>query len=99
MELPGCHETTARAARLERGFPVTLVRLVSNVRSSREFRLGILEDFATLPQMKGQTGCVLDEACWQVREDQGLSPNRDNAAQTTLREVAEEKGVVLVRRS
>jgi hypothetical protein len=57
-----CHETTARAARLERGFPVTLIRLVSNVRVSREFRLGTLEDFATLPRMKGQTGCALDEA-------------------------------------
>ena len=33
-----CHETTARAARLEREFLVTLVRLVSNVRVFREVR-------------------------------------------------------------
>ena len=57
-----CHETTAHAARLERGSLVTLIRLVSNARVSREFRLGTLGDFATLPQMKGQTDCVLDEA-------------------------------------
>ena len=66
---PSCHETTARAARLERGFLVTLIRLASNVRVYRVFRLGTLEDFATLPQMKGRTGYALDEACWQVRED------------------------------
>ena len=60
--LPECHETTARAARRERGVLVTLVRLVSNALVFREYRLGSLEGSATLPQRKGRKGCVLDEA-------------------------------------
>ena len=58
----GCHETTARAARLEREVLVTLVRLVSNALVSQEYQLGSLEDSATLLQKKGRKGCVLDEA-------------------------------------
>ena len=53
---------TARAARREREFPVTLVLLVSNARVSREYRRDNLEDFATLPQMKGPRGFVRGEA-------------------------------------
>ena len=60
---PLCHETTARAARLERGFLVTLVRLVSNAQVSQEYRRDILEGFATLLQMKGQRGS-LDGGSW-----------------------------------
>ena len=51
--LARCHETTARAARLEQGFLVTLVRLASNVRGVQGFRLDILEDSATLPPRRG----------------------------------------------
>ena len=57
-----CHETTARAARLEQGFPVTLIRPDSNVQVFLGFRRDILEDFATLPRMKGQRGSVHDVA-------------------------------------
>ena len=57
-----CHETTARAARLERRIRVTLVRLASNVRVSQGFPRDSLEGFATLLQKKGQMGSALDEA-------------------------------------
>ena len=57
-----CHETTARAARLEQGFLVTLVRPVSNVQVSWGFLHNILSGFATLPQLKGQRGFVHVEA-------------------------------------
>ena len=57
-----CHETTARAARLEQGVLVTLVKPVSNVRVFQGFRHGTREGCATLPQMKGQMGFVHDEA-------------------------------------
>ena len=57
-----CHETTARAARLEQGNLVTLVRLVSNARVSQGFRHGILGDSATLPRLKGRRGFVRVEA-------------------------------------
>ena len=58
----GCHETMARAARLEQGVLVTLVRLVSNALVFQEYRLDNLEDSATPLLTKGRTGCVLDEA-------------------------------------
>ena len=57
-----CHETTARAARPECEFLVTLVRLVSNALVSQGYRHGNLEGFATLPQRKGQRGSVRGEA-------------------------------------
>ena len=53
-----CHETTARAARLEQEFLVTLMRLASNVQVFQGFRRGSLGDFATLPQMKGRRGFI-----------------------------------------
>ena len=53
---------TTRAARLERGSSVTLVRLVSTVLVVRGFRLDSLGDFATLPLMKGPKGFVHGEA-------------------------------------
>ena len=49
-----CHETTARAARLERGSSVTFVPPVSTVLTVQGFRRDSLEGFATLPLMKGQ---------------------------------------------
>ena len=60
--LAGCHETTARAARLEQEFLVTLRRLVSNVPVSRGYRRGSLADSATLLRRKGQRGYVRGEA-------------------------------------
>ena len=60
-ELP-CHETTARAARLEQEILVTLVRLVSNASVFLEYQLGILKDSATPLLQKGRKDCVLDEA-------------------------------------
>ena len=56
-----CHETTAHAARLERGFLVMLVRPVSNVHVSQGFRHDTLAGFATLPLKKGQMGFVYVE--------------------------------------
>ena len=56
---------TARAARLEREFLVTLVRLVSNVQVFQGFLHDILADLATLPQLKGQRGFVRVEAWWK----------------------------------
>ena len=46
------------AARLEQGILVTRVRLISNVQVSQGFQHGSLEDFATLPLMKGRMGFV-----------------------------------------
>ena len=57
-----CHEMMACAARLEHGLLVTRVRPVSNVRVFQGFLHGILEGFATLPQMKGPVGFSHDEA-------------------------------------
>ena len=62
MQFEPCHETTTRAARLEQGIPVTLIRLASNVQVSQGFWRGSPEGFATLPLMKGQTGFVRVEA-------------------------------------
>ena len=60
--VPMCHETTARAARLEQEICVTLVRPVSNALYVQEFRPDILGDSATLPQKKGLKGFVRGEA-------------------------------------
>ena len=57
-----CHETTARAARLEWGGSVTLIWLVSNALVYQGCRLGTPEDSATLLQKKGQKGFVRGEA-------------------------------------
>jgi hypothetical protein len=57
-----CHETTTRAARLERGILVTLIQLASSERDVRGYRHGNREDFATLPPMKGPMGFVHVEA-------------------------------------
>ena len=57
-----CHETTARAARLEQGLLVTLVRLASNAQVFQGYRHGILEDSATPLLMKGWMGFVRGEA-------------------------------------
>ena len=57
-----CHETTARAARLERSGSVTQVRPVSNGLVVQGFWRDILEDSATLPPMKGPRGFVRGEA-------------------------------------
>ena len=62
MHVLTCHETTARAARLEQGFLVTLVRLVSNASAFQGYRRGILEGFATPLPMKGRKGYVRDGA-------------------------------------
>ena len=58
-----CHETTARAARLEQGFPVTL-RMIwfSGLLDARGSRRGVAATVATLPRVKGQRGCVFGEA-------------------------------------
>ena len=53
-----CHETTARAARLEQGVLVTLVQLASNARVFLGYRRGTLEGSATPLQMKGRMGFV-----------------------------------------
>ena len=63
-----CHKTTARAARLEQGFLVTLVRLVSNVRVSQGSQHDSLVSFATLPRKKGQMDCVRAEAWWNCEK-------------------------------
>ena len=60
-----CHETTARAARLEQGFPVTLIRLVSNASVFREYQRDNPEGSATPLRMKGRKGYVRVEACWE----------------------------------
>ena len=57
-----CHETMARAARLERRVLVTLIRPVSNVQFFQGFLHDILIGFATLLQMKGLKGFVRGEA-------------------------------------
>ena len=62
-----CHETTTRAARLERGVLVTRERLVSNVCVVLGETLYSPSDFATLPVMKGQKGFVRIEAWWKIR--------------------------------
>ena len=66
--LPACHETTARAVRLEQGCSVTLVRLASNVRVFRGYRRGTLEGSATPLQGKGRKGFVHGAARWNDRE-------------------------------
>ena len=60
-----CHETTTRAARLEQGFLVTLLRPASNVRVFQGYRHDTLEGSATPLPMKGRTGFVHDEAWWE----------------------------------
>ena len=58
-----CHETTARAARLERSGSVTLwSSSVSELRDVWGFRLDVAEAVATLPLMKGPKGSVRGEA-------------------------------------
>ena len=91
---PWCHETTARAALLEQGFLVTLVRLVSNVQVCQGCQSDSLGGFATLPLKKGQKGVVLVGAWWESERDRGLSLNRDDAAQTTQGSCREEFRVV-----
>ena len=61
-----CHETTDRAARLERVSSVTLVLLASNGQVSQGCRRDTLEDFATLPRWKGQRDCILGGAWCNV---------------------------------
>ena len=58
-----CHETTARAARLEQGVLVTLRWIgFSELRGERGSQLGAVSTVATLPQVKGPRGSVHDEA-------------------------------------
>ena len=65
-----CHETTTRAARLERRIQVTLrwigfVVLRGEPVSQRDVALVV----ATLPRMKGLKGCVRGEAWWGFERD------------------------------
>ena len=58
-----CHETTAHAARLEQGVPVTLRRLgFSGLRDVQVSRRDAAVTAATPLPKKGQKGCVLGEA-------------------------------------
>ena len=58
-----CHETTARAARLEQGFPVTLMSIeFVELQDGLGSQLDVVLVVATLPQVKGQRGCVRVEA-------------------------------------
>ena len=58
-----CHETTARAARLERMGLVTLLRIgFSGLQDAPGSRHGVASTVATLPWRNGQRGSVLVEA-------------------------------------
>ena len=58
-----CHETTTRAARLERVVLVTLRRFgFVGLRGARVSRRGVVSTVATLPRVKGPMGFVRDEA-------------------------------------
>ena len=58
-----CHETTARAARLEQGVPATLKWIgFSVLRGERGSQLDAVSTVATPLQEKGQRGVVRGEA-------------------------------------
>ena len=58
-----CHETTARAARLERGLLVTLKWIgFVELQDAQGFRPGVVLAVATLPRVKGLRDFVLGEA-------------------------------------
>ena len=63
----GCHKMTARAARLEQGFPVTLKWIgYVGLRGRPVSQRDAVSAVATLPRMKGQKGFVRVGAWWSL---------------------------------